>query len=85
MKTLMKDCYSFVLMFKKCWHPLSNVWFGDVIKKLCAQLDELLEENLEEIHYSLHVTTDIGNILCAIEKYFGGTANDSKGNISMFM
>ena len=29
--------------------------------------------------------TDIGNLICAIEKYFGGTANYAKGKVSMFM
>ena len=46
---------------------------------------ELLEENIEEIQYSLRVTTGIGNLIFAIEKYFGGTANYSKGKGSMFM
>ena len=31
------------------------------------------------------MTTNIGNLLCAIEKYFGGTANYSKVNGSMIM
>ena len=31
------------------------------------------------------MTTDILNLLCAIEKYFGGTANYSKGKRSIFM
>ena len=57
----------------------------DVIKELGVHLAELLEEDLEEIHYYLRVTTDIGNILCAIEKYFGGTANYAKGKVSMLM
>ena len=81
----MKDFYCFVLMYKDCWHHLRTSWFGTVIKKLGAHLAELLEEYLEEIHYSLLVTTDIGNLLFAIEKYFGGTANNAKGNLSMFM
>ena len=85
MKKLMKDCYCFVLMYKDCWHHLRNVWFDSVIKKIGAHLDELLEENLEEIHYSLRVTTEIANSLCAIEKYFCGTANYVKGKGSVFM
>ena len=44
-----------------------------------------MEEDLEEIHYSLLVMKYIGNLLCAIEKYFGGTANYSKGKGSMFV
>ena len=46
---------------------------------------ELLEEDLEDIHYSLSATTDIGNLPPVIEKYFGGTTNYAKGNGSMFM
>ena len=46
---------------------------------------DFLEEDLEEIHYSLHVTTHIGKLLCAIEKYFGGNVNYYKGKGSMFM
>ena len=85
MKTLMKDYYCFVLMYRDCWNHLPNVWFDAFIKKLFSHLAELLEEYLEEIHYSLRVTTDIGKLLRAIEKYFGGTANYSKGTGSMFM
>ena len=33
-KTLMKDCYCFVLMYKDCWHHLRSIWFGAFIKKL---------------------------------------------------
>ena len=85
MKTLMKDCYYFVLMYKELRHHLHNFWFGAVIKKLCAHLDDLLEEDLEDIHYSLRVTTDIVNLLCAIEKYFFGTEKYDKWKRSMFM
>ena len=46
---------------------------------------ELLEEDLEEIHYSLRVTTNVGDPLRTIEKYFGGTAKYAKGKGSMFM
>ena len=46
MKTIMKDWYCFVLMYKYLWHHLRFVWFGDFIKKLGAHLAELLEEDL---------------------------------------
>ena len=81
----MKDFYCFVFMHKDCWHHLRNFCLGAVIKKCGAHLDELLEEHLEEIHYSLSLTTDICNLLCANEKYFGGNANYAKGKGSMFM
>ena len=85
MKTLMEDCYCFVFMYKDFWNHLCNFWFGAVIMKICAHLAELLEEDLENIYYSLRMTTDIGNLLHAIEKYFGGTENYAKGKVSTFM
>ena len=39
----------------------------------------MLESDLCEIHSSLRVTIDVNNILMAVEKYFGGTANYRKG------
>jgi len=45
----------------------------------------MLDSDLEEIHFTLRVTTDVNNLLCAIEKYFGATANYAKGKGSMFM
>ena len=84
-KTLIKDFYCFVMMYKYCWNHLRNVWFGAVIKKLGAHLAEFLEDYFEEIHYSLCVTNNIGNLLRAIDKYFGGTANYAKGKRSIIM
>ena len=72
-------------MYKYFWHNLHNVWFVIVIKKLCAHLAQFFEEDIEEIHYSLHVTTDIGKLLCTTEKYFAGTENYAKGKVSTFM
>ena len=83
--TLMKDFFFLVLMYKYCWHHLHNFGFGAVIKKICTHLAEFLEEDLEEIHYSLRVTTDIFNLLRDIEKYCGRTTNYAKGKGSMFM
>ena len=56
-----------------------------MIKKLDEYLAAELKDDLEQIHFSLRVSTDIGNLLRAIEKYFGGTANYAKGKGSMFM
>ena len=36
---------------------------------------ELLANDLAEIHPILRVTTDIGNLCLAVEKYFGLTVN----------
>ena len=48
-------------------------------------VNELLEDDLDSIHFTLCVTTDIDNLLRAIEKYFGTTANYAKGKGSMFL
>ena len=74
-----------IYIFFQVYCHLRTSWFGTVIKKLGAHLAELLEEYLEEIHYSIRVTTDIGNLLHAIEKYFGGTTNYAEVKGSMFM
>ena len=46
---------------------------------------ELLEEYLKDIHYYLRVTTNIGNLLCVIEEYSGGTAKYAKWKGYMIM
>ena len=56
-----------------------------MIKRLDEYLVDELKEDLKQIHFSLQVSTDISNLLRAIEKYFGGTANYAKGKGSMFM
>ncbi len=33
-----------------CWNHLRNVWFGTVNKELSSHLDEVLQDNLSEIH-----------------------------------
>jgi hypothetical protein len=38
-----------------------------------------------KINQSLRVTADVGNILWAVEKYFGKMANYVKGKESMFL
>ena len=55
-----------------------------MIQKLDDYLSEELKEDLEQIHFSLRVGTDIGDILRAIEKYFGESANYMKGRGSIF-
>ena len=62
-----------------------NVWFCAVITKLGDNLKDMLDSDLEEIHFTLRITTDVNNLLRAIEKYFGATANYGKGKGSMFM
>ena len=68
-----------------CWHHLRNVWFGNVITEMGTYLADVLEDDLEQIHFTLRVSTDIGDLLRAIEKYFGITANYAKGKGSMFL
>ena len=62
-----------------------NVWFGAVITKLGDNLKDMLDSDLEEIHFTLRITTDVNSLLRAIEKYFGATANYGKGKGSMFI
>jgi hypothetical protein len=72
------------VMENDCWNHLCNVCFGAVIKELSSHLDEVLKDNLIEIHPILRVTTDPSNIFRAIEKFFGETANYAKGLGSMY-
>ena len=61
------------------------MWFGAVISKLGDHLKSWMESDLEEIHFSLRVTTDVMQLLRAVEKYFGGNANYPKGKGQEFM
>ena len=61
------------------------MWFGAVISKLGDHLKSWMESDLEEIHFSLRVTTDVMQLLRAVEKYFGGNANYAKGKGQEFM
>ena len=72
------------VMENDCWNHLRNVWFGAVIKELSSHLDEVLQDDLSNIHPILRVTTDPSNIFRAIEKFFGETANYAKGSGSMY-
>ena len=67
------------VMENDCWNHLHNVCFGAVIKELSSHLDEVLKDDLSEIHPILRVTTDPSNIFHAIEKFCGETANYAKG------
>ena len=58
-----------------CWHHLRNVWLKEVVKRLGELLSDALKEDLEAIHFTLRVTTDVNNLLMASEKYFGLQAN----------
>jgi len=68
-----------------CWYHLQNVWFGAVITDLGSHLADVLNNDLDEIHWSLRVTTDVGRLLRAIERYFSVTVNYAKGKGSIFM
>ena len=41
--------------------------------------------DLEQIHFSLHITTNIINHLRSVERYSGGKANYAKGKGAEFM
>ena len=44
-----------------------------------------MDRDLENIHFSLRITTDVIPLLRAVEKYFGGNANYAKGKGAEFM
>ena len=46
-----------------------------VVTRLGKYLSDVLKEDLEAIHFTLRVTTDVNNVLMASEKYFGLQAN----------
>jgi hypothetical protein len=72
------------VMENDCWNHLRNVWFSAVIKELSSHSDEVLKDDLSEIHPILQVTTNSSSIFHAIEKVFGETANYAKGSGSMY-
>ena len=53
-----------------CWNHLRNVWFGAVVKELSSHLDQVLQNDLNEIHPMLRVTTDLNSIFRAIEFFW---------------
>ena len=55
-----------------------------MITELGGHLRGVLDDDLDQIHFTLRVTNDVGDILCAVEKHFGITANYAKGKGSMF-
>ena len=44
-----------------------------------------MSTDFKEMHHTLHVTTDVIQLLRAVEKYFGREANYAKGKGSMFI
>jgi hypothetical protein len=54
-----------------CWNHLRNVWFGAVVKELSSHLDQVLQNDLNEIHPMLRKTTDPNSIFHAIEMFLG--------------
>ncbi len=67
-----------------CWNHQQKVWFGDVVKELSSHLDEVLQNDLNEIHPILRVTTDPDSIMCTIETFFGETAIYTNRSVSMY-
>ena len=70
---------SLFFYFADCWQHLRNFWFGSVITKIDEHPQDWMKTDLEQIHFSLLITTDIINLLRAVESYFGGNANYAKG------
>ena len=76
---------SLLFYFADCWKHLRNVWFRAVITKLEKHLQDWMKTDLDQIHFSLRITTNIINILRVFERYFGGNANYAKGKGDEFM
>jgi hypothetical protein len=54
-----------------CWNHLQNVWFGAIVNELSSHLGKILQNDLNEIHPILRVTTAPNAIFWAIEKNLG--------------
>ena len=81
----MTAIYSLLFYFADCWQHLRIVWFGAVIKMLDKHLQDCMKTDLEQIHFYLQITTDIINLLHAVERYFGGNSIYAKGKCAEFM
>ena len=66
-----------------CWQHLHNVWIVTVIKYLGKHMDEVINTDLRKIHFLLRFTTDIGNLMMAVKKYFGMQANYAKMRLKL--
>ena len=44
-----------------------------------------MKTDIKQIHFSMHITTDILNTLRAVERYFGGNTNYAKEKGAEFM
>ena len=76
---------SLFFYFSECWQHLRNVWFISVVTKLGEHLQYWMKTDMEHIHSSLCITTDIINLLRAVERYFGGNSNYVKEKGAEFM
>ena len=61
-----------------CFQHVRCVWAGAICVACRTFLNEILEEDLNSIHSLLRVSTDIGSLCIAVEKYFGRQANYEK-------
>ena len=76
---------SLLFYFADYSQHLRNVCFGAVIKNLGKHLKDWTKTDMEQIHFSLRITTNIINLLHAVERYFGGNANYARGKGAEFM
>ena len=44
-----------------------------------------MKTDLEQTHFSLHITTNIINVIRSVERCFGGNANHTKGKGAEFI
>eukprot|EP00957_Ditylum_brightwellii_P193240 14713782-Ditylum_brightwellii.AAC.1 len=66
------------------WQHFHGVCTGAVVKDLCSQLLEDLKDDLDDLHFTLQVQTEVGQIYRSVEKEFAETAQYAKGDSTMF-
>eukprot|EP00957_Ditylum_brightwellii_P004309 327210-Ditylum_brightwellii.AAC.1 len=67
------------VIHQDCHHHLRNVWFSQVERKLSKALKLVLEDGVDAIYPSLHVTTSPSNFYVAVYKGTSITNNYAKG------
>jgi hypothetical protein len=63
-----------------CFNHLRNTWFEGIENYKSRKITELLRHDLESITSYLHVSCEIGDLLCQVDKEYSFTANYFKGS-----
>ena len=69
---------SLFLYFAVCWKHVRKAWFRAFIPKFGDHMQDWMKPDLELIHLSLRITTNIINLLLAVDRYFGGNNKYAK-------